>query len=160
MKFTTLLAGIAAPLVAVSALPSSHTEATTGMIFDRQARRQPPPCVRQVPAPSQEELEVRFNDFVQAFVGKQKNITKAFEYIANDYINHNPMAQNGAASAWNILSPIWGGIQHNLIRSTITGNMSWVNYNGGGFGTIVDRFRWEGGCIAEHWDQGEKYPTK
>jgi len=27
--------------------------------------------------------------------------------------------------------------------------MGWVNYRSG-FGTIVDRFRWEDGCIAEH----------
>lgn len=32
----------------------------------------------------------------------------------------------------------------------IQGNMSWVNYKAGAMGEIVDRFRWEGGCIAEH----------
>jgi hypothetical protein len=60
------------------------------------------------------------------------------------------MAKNGAASAWDILSPIWQGISHAYIRSTIEGNMSWVNYKAGGMGNIVDRFRWEDGCIAEH----------
>jgi hypothetical protein len=42
-------------------------------------------------------------------------------------------------------------------------NMSWVNYRAGGMGEIVDRFRWEAGCIVEHvgfplfstpWDLG------
>ena len=28
--------------------------------------------------------------------------------------------------------------------------MSWVNYRAGGIGEVVDRFRWEGGCIVEH----------
>jgi hypothetical protein len=28
--------------------------------------------------------------------------------------------------------------------------MSWVNYRSGGFGEVVDRFRWDAGCIAEH----------
>ena len=60
------------------------------------------------------------------------------------------MAQNGAASAWGILSPIWQGISHTYIRSTINDDMSWVNYRAAGMGEIVDRFRWEGGCIAEH----------
>ncbi|KAK4186728.1 hypothetical protein QBC35DRAFT_386473 [Podospora australis] len=158
MKFTTVAAFLtAAPLAAV-ALPT--TNEASGVIFDRQARRQPAPCVRQNPAPTQEELDARFASFVDAFVGKNKNITKAFEYIVSDYINHNPMAQNGATSAWNILSPIWQGINHNLQRSMIRENMSWVQYSASGFGTVVDRFRWEGGCIAEHWDQGEKYPAK
>ncbi|KAK4223357.1 hypothetical protein QBC38DRAFT_373288 [Podospora fimiseda] len=157
MKLSTLLL---APVALVSALPTTSTsDSESTSLLARQARRQPAPCVRQNPPPSQAELEVRFNDFVDAFVGRNKNITKAFEYIVEDYINHNPAAQNGAASAWNILSPIWHSIQHSLLRSTIRGDMSWVNYNGGFFGTIVDRFRWEGGCIAEHWDQGERYPA-
>ncbi|KAK0702421.1 hypothetical protein B0T21DRAFT_266549, partial [Apiosordaria backusii] len=119
----------------------------------------PTPCVRQTPEPSQEETDARFAEFVEVFVGSKKNISRAFEFIVDDYINHNPMAQNGHASAWNILGNMWQGIQHRYIRSTIRGNMSWVNYSAPGFGTIVDRFRWEGGCIAEHWDQGERYPA-
>lgn len=88
------------------------------------------------------------------------------------------MADNGAQNAWNILSPIWGSFQHVLLRSTIKDNMSWVNYRAGFLGEVVDRFRWEGGCIVEHvswpmrivttktvsnmqqqWDQGEVYPS-
>jgi hypothetical protein len=64
--------------------------------------------------------------------------------------NHNPAAQNGAQSAWNVLSPVWDGFSHTYIRSTIEDNMSWVNYRAGGMGEIVDRFRWEAGCIVEH----------
>ncbi|KAK4096957.1 hypothetical protein N658DRAFT_562110 [Parathielavia hyrcaniae] len=110
------------------------------------------------PPPTQEETGARFAAFVEVFVGKSKNLPKAFEYIVADYINHNPAARNGSESAWSILSPFWDGMQHTLLQSTIRGNMSWVNYKAGGFGEIVDRFRWEAGCIAEHWDQGEKYP--
>jgi hypothetical protein len=60
------------------------------------------------------------------------------------------MAKNGSASAWGILSPIWQGITHTYIRSTMKGNMSWLNYKASGLGDVVDRFRWEAGCIAEH----------
>jgi hypothetical protein len=126
------------------------------------------------PAPSQNETDTRFEAFVQAFVGKSKNITKAFEYIAADYIvtshnphpfqsmsrstdksilsrkNHNPAAKNGSASAWSILSPIWQSTPITYLRSTIQGNMSWVNYKAGGIGEVVDRYRWDAGCIAEH----------
>lgn len=91
--------------------------------------------------------------------------------------NHNPAAQNGSQSAWDILSPFWDSSSTTYIRSTVAEDMSWVNYNTGGFGQVVDRFRWEAGCIAEHvshtysprnasqlltetqWDQGEEYPA-
>ncbi|KAF2665564.1 hypothetical protein BT63DRAFT_448186 [Microthyrium microscopicum] len=119
----------------------------------------PTPCKRQSPPPSEAETKARFDAFVEVFVGKQKSIYKSFEYIAADYINHNPMAKNGSASAWGILSPIWDNTKHTYIRSTFKSPMSWVNYKSGGMGEIVDRFRWDGGCIAEHWDQGERYPS-
>lgn len=63
--------------------------------------------------------------------------------------NHNPLADNGFDSAWNILSPIWDSNPTTYIRHTFEGDMSWVNYRSS-FGEIVDRFRWEGGCIVEH----------
>ncbi|KAK0669795.1 hypothetical protein QBC41DRAFT_273762 [Cercophora samala] len=164
MKFSHIVAVLSAPL-AVAALPAAAPEANavaaaeqdfSSALLEARQNRRPTPCVRQTnPAPTQEETDARFAEFVEVFVGSRKNISRAFEFI-----NHNPMAQNGHASAWNILGNMWGGIQHRYIRSTIRGNMSWVNYSAPGFGTIVDRFRWEGGCIAEHWDQGERYPAR
>ena len=89
--------------------------------------------------------------------------------------NHNPLAENGFSNALDILGPIWGNQQLTLLRSHFEGNMSWVNYQSS-FGNIVDRFRWEAGCIVEHvseiplclrdlahadlfqWDQGEQFP--
>lgn len=59
------------------------------------------------------------------------------------------MAQNGFDSAWNILSPIWGNQQITVLGTKFEGAQGWLNYRSS-FGTIVDRFRWEAGCIAEH----------
>ncbi|KAK3349153.1 hypothetical protein B0T25DRAFT_569805 [Lasiosphaeria hispida] len=121
------------------AVPTGHPTGTRD-ILARQALAAPPPCVRSTPPPAAEELKARFDRFVVAFVGPagKKNITEASEYIAADYINHNPAVKNGA------------GIKE---------DMSWVNYGTSQFGEIVDRFRWEGGCIAEHWNVNESYPT-
>lgn len=82
------VAFLAAPLAAV-AIPTSNA-AVAGVpsrspLFARQ-RTAPPPCVRMNPPPTQEETNARFEAFVEAFVGRSKNITKAFEYIAADYI--------------------------------------------------------------------------
>ncbi|KAF2641861.1 hypothetical protein P280DRAFT_424411 [Massarina eburnea CBS 473.64] len=119
----------------------------------------PSPCVRISPAPDANATETRFDGFAKAFI-YEKNITEAFTYIAKDYINHNPAAQNGSDSAWGILSPIWASQNITPIRTTFDAesNQGWLNYQTGSFGEVVDRFRWEAGCIAEHWDQGETYP--
>ncbi|KAK3402425.1 hypothetical protein B0T20DRAFT_139795 [Sordaria brevicollis] len=161
--FTVVSVLLALAVQPILAAPTTDT--IPSLLLERATA--PPPCKRVLdPAPTANETAARFTTFVQAFVGAQggkKNITKAFEFIAEDYINHNPMASNGAASAWSILSPIWQQMSHTYLRSTIkteqTPVMSWVNYRAGGLGEVVDRFRWEGGCIVEHWDQGEKYPS-
>ncbi|KAF1844418.1 uncharacterized protein K460DRAFT_290600 [Cucurbitaria berberidis CBS 394.84] len=154
MRFTLLLSALIAPLAVLASPVGIEGKAD---LVDRQARpTKPPPCVRDLKT-TEEQTKVRAEAFAQAFIYK-KNITEAFTYIVKDYINHNPAAQNGSDSAWNILSPIWGSQNITPIRTTYKHPQSWLNYRNS-FGTIVDRFRWEGGCIAEHWDQGEQFPT-
>jgi predicted SnoaL-like aldol condensation-catalyzing enzyme len=93
--------------------------------------------------------KIRSEAFAQAFIYK-KDISEAFKYISKDYINHNPAAQNGSDSAWNILSPIWGSQNITPIKTAFIYPQSWLNYRTGSFGEVVDRYRWEGGCIVEH----------
>lgn len=85
---TYAAAFLAAPLTAV-AIPINNAAPAGSQVsrplFARQMTA-PPPCVRMDPPPTQEETEARFADFVEAFVGQSKNITKAFEYIVEDYI--------------------------------------------------------------------------
>ncbi|KAF2791261.1 hypothetical protein K505DRAFT_419254 [Melanomma pulvis-pyrius CBS 109.77] len=157
MRVTLLLSVLLAPLGALAAPAAYPIEHAA--VEQRQNRpAKPKPCVAIVPAPSVNETLARFNKFAQAFIYK-KNITEAFEYISKEYINHNPAAQNGFDSAWNILSPIWGSQSITPLRTTFKDPQGWLNYRTGSFGEVVDRFRWADGCIAEHWDQGEKYPT-
>lgn len=59
------------------------------------------------------------------------------------------MAEDGFKEALDILGPFWGSQQLTLLRTHFEGDMSWVNYQSS-FGQIVDRFRWEDGCIVEH----------
>jgi hypothetical protein len=87
MRFLTCVVALLAAPPAAVAIPTGNA-AVAGQrssLFERQ-RTAPPPCVRANPAPSQEELDARFNAFVEVFVGKSKSIYKAFEYIAADYI--------------------------------------------------------------------------
>ncbi|KAF2839727.1 hypothetical protein M501DRAFT_973386 [Patellaria atrata CBS 101060] len=154
MRLSLLLPALLAPLGALAApAPIEHSA-----LVERQQRpTKPKPCQPMVPAPTEEETKARHEKFAHAFL-VTKNITEAFTYINQGYINHNPAAQNGFDSAWNILSPIWGNQQITVLRTTFKGNQGWLNYRSG-FGTVVDRYRWEAGCIAEHWDQGEQFPS-
>ncbi|KAJ3541859.1 hypothetical protein NMY22_g3729 [Coprinellus aureogranulatus] len=150
MRPATLLTALLLPLAALAA-PAPELEA-------RQQVKKPQPCVRQLnPEPTVDETKLRHDAFAQAFIYK-RNITAAFEFISQDYINHNPAAQNGFDFAWNILSGFWNTQQLTPIRDTFKSPFGWVNYRSQ-FGTVVDRYRWEGGCIVEHWDSGEQYPT-
>lgn len=64
--------------------------------------------------------------------------------------NHNPAAQNGFDSAWNILSPIWASQNIKVLGTKFNNTQGWLHYSAGSFGEVVDRYRWEAGCIAEH----------
>jgi predicted SnoaL-like aldol condensation-catalyzing enzyme len=155
MRATIVLTALLAPLAVVAA---PMDIANTPTIIERQARpTKPTPCVRRLNT-TEPETKTRSDAFAQAFIYK-KDITEAFKYISQDYINHNPSAQNGFDSAWNILSPLWGSQNITPLRTAFQSPQSWLNYRTSGFGEVVDRYRWEGGCIVEHWDQGEKFPS-
>lgn len=83
---TCAVALLAAPFSAVAIPTSNGAVAGQRTSLCERQRKAPPPCVRATPAPTQEELDTRFNAFVQVFVGQSKSIYKAFEYIAADYI--------------------------------------------------------------------------
>lgn len=65
--------------------------------------------------------------------------------------NHNPfVTQNGSQAAFDFLAPIWPSTNITFQRKLFRGDMGWVNYNSSAAGEIIDRFRWEAGCIVEH----------
>lgn len=84
--FTVVSALLALAVQPIPAAPVTDT--IPSLILERATA--PPPCKRVLnPAPTTNETAARFTTFVQAFVGAQggkKNITKAFEFIAEDYI--------------------------------------------------------------------------
>ena len=60
------------------------------------------------------------------------------------------MAQNGAEWARNFLSGVWSNQNINVKRTLYRDNTSWLNYAGSFGSDVIDRYRWEGGCIVEH----------
>ncbi|TLD08308.1 uncharacterized protein PgNI_07219 [Pyricularia grisea] len=141
MKFQVLLAALAATTMAQ---PTSCPKKTKF-------------CVETNPAPSVQEMSARFADFGHAFL-VEKDVEKAFSHMVANYINHNPQAQNGSQWAIDQLKPMWSGTNITVLRIEFIYPQGWLNYISSAYGTIVDRYRFEGGCIVEHWDAGEKLP--
>ncbi|PGH06940.1 hypothetical protein AJ79_06414 [Helicocarpus griseus UAMH5409] len=162
MRAPTIIAVLLTPLAAFAA-PSSRgtgtslSDAPSRAVSARQGVVTPPPCVAMDPPPTEEETEARHNVFGEAFLVR-KNLTEAFEYISATYINHNPMAGDGPNAALDALGPFWGSLQITVLGTAFEGDMGWLNYRSNIAGEVVDRYRWEAGCIVEHWDQGEQMP--
>ncbi|KAI0157140.1 hypothetical protein GGR52DRAFT_565463 [Hypoxylon sp. FL1284] len=164
MRLTTLLSILLAPLSAV-AVPTPTTTTSLSSRFPptnvRSAKTwvvTPPPCVAMSPPPSERETRERFDKFAQALI-YQRNLTKAFAYISASYVNHDPaITTNGPDAALDALSTFWNFTTITPIRQTFKVDQGWLNYKASGMGVIVDRFRFEAGCIVEHWDAGQVYP--
>ncbi|KAI2627595.1 hypothetical protein GGR54DRAFT_422440 [Hypoxylon sp. NC1633] len=164
MRTFIFFAGLLAALGVIAHSDPSHTGPRHARlphkVMDIKPTVEAPlPCVAMDPLPSEEETQSRFHEFAEAFV-VEMNITKSFQYVSSSYVNHNPMAtQNGPGPAIAVLSQLFTITKLKPGRAAFDGDMSWLNYNASGFGEITDRFRWEAGCIVEHWDQGEKFPS-
>ncbi len=95
-----------------------------------------------------------------------KNVSSAFnEHALESYIQHNPLLTSGRANSIDFLSanfPSWNiTVKHQGFQN----NIGWVHWKLEGFGTarynaIADVFRYEGGCIAEHWDSIQAAPPE
>ncbi|KAK3345013.1 hypothetical protein B0H65DRAFT_548766 [Neurospora tetraspora] len=120
---------LAAPLGALAA-PTPFEDVIPSRVLEARAVVTPAPCQPQLnPPPTEQESAARFEN------------------------------ANGPNAALDALGPYWGSVQITPLRRTFKGEFGWLNYRTNYFGEIVDRYRMEGGCIVEHWDQGEKYPT-
>ncbi|KAK3490569.1 uncharacterized protein B0T23DRAFT_164733 [Neurospora hispaniola] len=150
---------LVAPLGALAA-PTPFEDVIPSRVHQARAVVTPAPCQPQLsPPPTEQESAERFEKFAHAFL-ETKNLTKAFKYIDATYINHNPFASaNGPNAALDALGPYWDSVQITSLRRTFKGEFGWLNYRTNYFGEIVDRYRMEGGCIVEHWDQNEQYPS-
>lgn len=81
MRLILILSALLVPLAVAAPLAD---DAST--LFSRQNRPpKPKPCERIVPDPAPEVYKERFNQFADAFI-YNKNISRAFEFITEDYI--------------------------------------------------------------------------
>ncbi|KAF2866483.1 hypothetical protein BDV95DRAFT_583967 [Massariosphaeria phaeospora] len=91
MRITYLLQAL---LIGSLAAPTpSELEARHSSLEARQQQpTKPKPCLRITPEPTANETRTRHDKFTWAFIYR-KNITEAFEYIAQDYIVRTTIQQ-------------------------------------------------------------------
>ncbi|MCP5395409.1 MAG: nuclear transport factor 2 family protein [Sphingomonadaceae bacterium] len=109
---------------------------------------------------------------VEAFIPlfyEQRNATEAFaRWVHPDYIQHNPMAPDGAAAAVGFLQPFFDAnpqmryVVHRVIAEdglVVVHNQLQMNADDRG-SAVVDIFRVEKCKIVEHWDIIQPVPEK
>jgi predicted SnoaL-like aldol condensation-catalyzing enzyme len=104
-------------------------------------------------------------EFYQEFFG-DKNISALDKYLADNYIQHNPILPDGkealrqGATLWFKGAPKTKiDIQH----LSADGNLVYIHTKskmGDKVNSVIDIFRIENGKIAEHWDVVQEVPAK
>jgi predicted SnoaL-like aldol condensation-catalyzing enzyme len=119
----------------------------------------------QAPTLSNREIVERFIDLFY----RQGRVREAFEtYVAEGYIQHNPLAPDGRAAAIAALEPYFAS-QPDAVREVhriiVDGDLAAIhvraraNPQDRGF-AIVDILRLENGRIVEHWDVIQAVPEQ
>lgn len=110
---------------------------------------------------SQAKQSAAIKDFANLFL-VQKNIQAAFDYyVPGEYINHNPGAMTGRQNALNVLIPFLAtpGISITVASVFAGEGFGYLHYKlslpGVNF-AVMDRYRFEGTCIVEHWDVAQQ----
>jgi len=104
-------------------------------------------------------------EFYQRLFG-DKDISAIDQYIAEDYIQHNPIAADGRQALKNVLEVWFRNAPKDTVdfqRVAADGDLVFLHIKsemGGKTVAIVDIFRIEDGMIAEHWDVIQEVPEK
>lgn len=112
---------------------------------------------------SSKTQEALFHAYVQKFY-VQENVTGAVEdYVADDYIQHNPYVDSGKENAIKALSVLFTGVNITLLHTGFENGYGWVfsrfDIPGLPPTATMDLLRYNGSCIQEHWESSEALPA-
>lgn len=116
-------------------------------------------------------MSTRNRNFVTAFADlfyRQRRVREAFEeFVAENYIQHNPGLSDGREAAIVALTPLFSrtDMQFNIKRILVDGDHAAIHLHAISperpRGTaVVDVFRLERGKIVEHWDVLQAVPPE
>lgn len=115
---------------------------------------------------SPEERRAWVGRFVEVMY-VEHDVRRAFEeFVAEDYVQHNPGLPDGRAAAVTMLSAMFAdpAFRTDVKRVLIDGDMFAIHLHGrrepDPGGAIVDLYRVQGRRIVEHWDVIQPMPTQ
>lgn len=115
---------------------------------------------------AQEEANRKLVLEVYDRIFNQHDLSAAEEFIAEDYIQHNPHVPNGRAPVVEFFSKHFAATpeaRSRIVRSSAEGDLVWLHVHATNGPedrgrAVVDIFRVEEGKIVEHWDVIQAVP--
>jgi predicted SnoaL-like aldol condensation-catalyzing enzyme len=104
-----------------------------------------------------------FATFVKRFYVDKSVRTAFMDHVSESYIQHNPSALSGRQVAIDALSGIVPSVKYTIMHQGVVNGTGYVHYrmdySGSSPTAVVDVFRFDGGCIMEHWDVAQARPN-
>ncbi|KAH6691482.1 hypothetical protein F5X68DRAFT_188569 [Plectosphaerella plurivora] len=106
---------------------------------------------------SSAEQGIIFNNFLRKFYIEKDPWRAGQEHILLNAINHNPNVAGDRDASLEWVAPRIAECNVTIVNTGFSDNVGWshVRVEGEGMGrytVAVDIWRFEGSCIAEHWD--------
>ncbi|KAJ7183482.1 hypothetical protein C8R46DRAFT_1209642 [Mycena filopes] len=120
------------------------------------------PCAPHPASPR--EQQAIFEKYAELLYVKRAPVA-AYAYIPANQIQHNPYTLDGAATSFPVVNSIIGnsslGVE--VLHQAFAAPFGWVHWRLDGFypapAALLDLYRFEGGCILEHWDITQEVPA-
>lgn len=97
----------------------------------------------------------------------ERDVPAAFaQFVAEDYIQHNPTIADGRQPAVDALTPKFStpGARFDVQRILVDGDHALIHikasFPGNPVAAVADIYRLEGGLVVEHWDVLQRMPDE
>jgi predicted SnoaL-like aldol condensation-catalyzing enzyme len=108
------------------------------------------------------EQQAIFDAFVRTFYVENNTTAALTSYVSEEYIQHNPYVLSGRQPAMDFLKDFTQNLTFTVQHTGFDGNLAWVHLKvedpGKPVTAIFDLYRFDGSCIAEHWDVIQELP--
>lgn len=111
------------------------------------------------------EKRAILDSFIDTFLVKKDPVSAMRNFVAEDYIQHNPGVLSGRQNAINAFQGLsTASFKYTVINKAYDNNVGWYHYKmempgGGQPYAVVDIVRFNGTCIQEHWDVVQQRPA-
>lgn len=109
------------------------------------------------------EQQAIFDAFVRTFYVENNTTAALTTYVSEEYIQHNPYVLSGRQPAIDFLKDYTKNFTFTVEHTGFERDLAWVHLKvedpGKPVTAIFDLYRFNGSCIAEHWDVIQALPA-